>query len=90
MMTRLDSKIEVYIGSPVEHDSERLALSQVVATLSSGSAAAVILANVTLSSRQIDLIVATEKFVLVVEAKGSTRPVRGGKNGNWEFLSATD
>lgn len=89
MTERLDSEVEIYIGSPVEYESERLVLRTVVTTLSKAATPAVILANVTLSSRQIDLIVATQQSVLLIEAKSSSRPIRGRENGLWAFQSAT-
>lgn len=88
-MHKLGSKIDLYIGHLVDHESDQLALMQVVEAISKDSIQAVIMANVHLSGRQIDLIVATESQLLVIEAKKSSRPLRGSENGVWEFLSAT-
>lgn len=88
-MQKLNRNIELYIGSPIECESERIALRQIIETLNSGNLSAVIMANINLSGRQIDIIVTTESMVLVVEIKGQTRPIRGSENGRWEYKVAT-
>lgn len=88
-MHTLGDRIELYIGAPIEHESERSALTRVIESLQAEGLSAVVIANVHLSGRQIDLIVAIDSFSLVVEAKLATRPLRGGENGHWEFYAAT-
>ena len=88
-MYTLGNRIELYIGAPIEHESERSALVRIVETLRAEGLTAIVIANVHLLGRQIDLIVATDTFSLVVEAKQATRPLRGGENGLWEFQPAT-
>src|SRR5438105_1594294 len=82
-------ELEIYIGSPIQHGSDRAVFESVVRVLSTRNWPAIIFANVILSGRQIDLIVALERFVLVIEAKGSSVPVRGGPNGPWEVRVAS-
>ena len=78
-----DASIEIYVGAPVEYQSERLALQQLIPTLKETNCRAVILANIHLSGRQIDIVVATESSVLVVEAGkeplGQSGAVRAGR-----------
>lgn len=74
----------LYIGSLIEHESERVVLEQILDWLASYGRPAVVLANVVLGGRQIDFIVGSNELTLVIEAKGFTRPVRGGKNGSWQ------
>jgi hypothetical protein len=50
--------IEIYIGSLIEHGSDRAVLERVAELLSAKGDPAVILANVYLGRRQIDLVVA--------------------------------
>jgi hypothetical protein len=88
-MSALSANVELYLGAPIVHASERMVLSHVVETLRVERITALILANVHLSGRQIDLIVATDEFALVIEAKQSSRPLRGTQNGHWEFQAAT-
>ena len=48
-----------------------------------------ILANISLGARQIDFVVASRGLTLVIEAKGFTRPIRGGENGPWQVQVAS-
>jgi len=89
MQDAFGDNIEFYIGSQIEYESERVVLRQVVNTLNTNNLASVVIANVNLSCRQIDLIVATENQVLVVEAKKTSSPLRGSENGFWEFRATT-
>lgn len=75
---------DLYIGSPIEYESERAVLKQVLDLLARDGRPAVVFANVSLKARQIDFIVGLSDLVLVIEAKGFTRPVRGGENGPWQ------
>ena len=73
----------LYIGSPITHASERVVLERLLDLLARDARPAVILANISLGARQIDFIVGLEHLALVIEAKGFTRPIRGGENGPW-------
>ena len=79
----------LYIGSLIEHESERVVLEQILDWLASYGRPTVVLANVVLGVRQIDFIVGSNELALVIEAKGFTRPVRGGKNGSWQVQVAS-
>jgi hypothetical protein len=83
------ASIEIYIGELIEHASERVALARTVDFLTAQGISAVIIANVNLKTRQIDLIVAFDQGVLLVEAKAFASMVRGGENGLWELRLAS-
>lgn len=83
------ASVEIFIGAPVEHASERVALARAVEFLTARGISAVIIANVNLKTRQVDLIIAVDQGVLVVEAKAFTSIVRGGENGSWELRLAS-
>ena len=76
--------IEIYIGAHIEYASERSVLERAVEVLSEDGTPAIILANLNIAKRQIDLVVCVEGRTLVVEAKGANLPLRGRVNGNWE------
>jgi hypothetical protein len=79
----------IYIGTPLEHDSERKLLVSAVQTLEERHIPSIALANVHIGGRQLDCIIATTLGVCVVEVKSSYLPVRGDLNGNWERLHAS-
>lgn len=81
--------IDIFIGEPLAHGSDRTVLLRAVAELTLQSVPAVILANVQINGRQIDLIAATEHRTLVVEAKGWRGAVRGSENGTWQIQTAS-
>jgi hypothetical protein len=83
------TSIEIYIGAPVEHASEQVALARAVEFLTAQGISAVIIANANFKTRQIDLIIALDQGVLVVEAKAFSSSVRGGENGFWEVRLAS-
>ena len=83
------SGIEIHIGSPIEHGSDRAVLKRVAELLSAKGGDALILANVNLGGRQIDLVVALDHLTLVIEAKGFAVPVRGAQNGAWQVCVAS-
>ena len=83
------ASIEIYIGAPIEYASERAALARAVEFLTAQGISAVIIANVNLKTRQVDLIIAPDQGVLVVEAKAFASMVRGGENGLWELRLAS-
>lgn len=74
---------EIYLGGPIEHRSERDFLAALVEHLTRLGAPAIILANVFLPGRQIDVIVATDHGACVVEVKASRLAVRGDLNSHW-------
>jgi energy-coupling factor transporter ATP-binding protein EcfA2 len=80
--------IEIYIGSLIEHHSERRTLLELVKSLHALSADAVIIANAELSGRQIDFILALDQATFVIESKTAHQPLRGGPNGDWQYQSA--
>jgi Nuclease-related domain len=81
--------IEVYVGAPLEHASERAVLERSVELLAARNCPGIILANLNLSDRQIDLVVALDCQTLVIEAKGYLVPVKGGENGSWQVRVAS-
>jgi hypothetical protein len=81
--------IKIYVGSPIEYDSERRFLTSVVAKLEELRIPAVVLANVEISDRQVDFIIATTNSISVVEVKSSHLPMRGEINGEWTRLTAS-
>jgi Nuclease-related domain/NACHT domain len=76
----------IYIGAPIEYDSERKLLASTVQRLEEQHIPFIALANVEIGGRQVDCIVATPLGVSVVEVKSSYLPVRGDVNGNWGRL----
>lgn len=82
-------QVEIHIGHPVEHASERTVLERVVHLIGATQQRAIILANVSINGQQIDTVVATGSLVLVIEAKGFNRPVNGSENGPWQVWLAS-
>jgi hypothetical protein len=80
---------KVYLGAPVDEESERKFLASAIEWLEAHKIAFVILANCHIGGRQIDCVVATEHSVSVVEIKSSYLPVRGEVNGDWARLHAS-
>ncbi|MDN5005546.1 NERD domain-containing protein [Bradyrhizobium sp. GCM10027634] len=83
------ASIEIFIGAPIEHASERATLQRAYDFLSAQGIPAVILANVNLGDRQVDLVIAIDRAALVTESKGFASAVRGGHNGDWEARLAS-
>jgi hypothetical protein len=82
--------IRIYIGSNIEHASERALLEALYHGLAGGDTrSAIILGNVNLGGRQIDAIAIREDLILVLEAKAFARAVRGTSNGQWEVQLAS-
>ena len=79
----------LYIGSPIAYASERGVLERIFDLISRDGRPAVVLANISLGSRQIDVVVGLNDLALVIEAKGFTRPVRGSENGPWQVQVAS-
>ena len=78
------SAVEIFIGNPVEHGSERSTLQVIERVLAAENCPAIVFANFSVLSRQIDILVACDGLTLVIEAKTRTRAVRGGENGPWQ------
>ncbi|WP_136622608.1 MULTISPECIES: nuclease-related domain-containing protein [Mesorhizobium] len=83
------TSIKIFIGTPIEHASERATLVRAVETLSAYGIPAVILANVNFGGRQIDLVIGLDRRALVIESKGFSSAVRGGENGTWHVQLAS-
>jgi len=76
--------IRIFIGAPLEHQSDHDSLRAAHAALMQSHCWAYVFANFNVSGRQLDLAIFTEATTLVIEAKGYTQPIRGGMNGPWE------
>jgi hypothetical protein len=83
------ASVEIYVGAPIEHGSDRRLLAEAMKLLSARAAPAILIANTHFSQRQIDLIVAVEGDVVVLEAKSFRSPVRGSENGDWQVRLAS-
>lgn len=77
--------IELYVGTAIEHASERGVLVALIEHLSRIGGWAAIFANIHIGGRQLDFLVATDSLTLVVEAKHFSRRVRGKVNGLWQM-----
>lgn len=87
-MTPSSSRVRIFVGEPVRYESERLVLNFVHEHLSQRSEWAYLFANFNVDGAQVDLLIATERNTLVVEAKTYTLPVRGGLDGPWELIGS--
>lgn len=81
--------VEIFIGALIEHASERATLQRAYDDLVAQGIPAVILANINLGERQVDLVLAVDRSALITESKGFTSAVRGGQNGDWEARLAS-
>ncbi len=79
----IPSQIALFIGSPIEHESERTVLLELLRLLEMSGETATVMININLKGRQLDLVVGTDHLTLVLEAKASTVPLRGTTNGPW-------
>jgi len=89
MRSKMGPKLSIFIGAPIEHESERAFLRSIVAHLEEAGARAVILANFHLPSRQVDFVVATDDAIAVIEVKATRLPIRGRENGDWGRMTAS-
>lgn len=80
---------KIYIGAPIEHESERKFLSFIVSWLEGKKIPSIVLANIEIEGRQIDCIIAMADSASVVEVKSSRLPIRGEVNGPWTRLTAS-
>lgn len=83
------ASIDIFIGDSIVHASERATLARAVEFLSAKGIPAVILANLNLGGRQVDLVIALDQGVLVVESKGLSAAVWGNENGDWHVRLAS-
>jgi len=81
------AKVSLYVGALIEHESERAVLAELVRLLEDCGNPATILINVNVGGRQLDLVVGSDDLTLVLEAKGSSAPLRGKVNGSWAALT---
>lgn len=79
--------IALYIGSPIEEESERVVLRALLVMLEERRIAATVFANLQIGGRQLDFVIGTDHHTLVIEAKGISYPLRGGYNGDWSALT---
>jgi nuclease-like protein len=83
------SLVDLFIGDLVEHGSDRMVLEHVATCLQAANTPAVVFANIYVGGRQVDLVVATDRSVLVLENKSVTGPVSGSGNGDWKVQTAS-
>lgn len=83
----LSNRIALYIGAPIEHESERTVLMELLRLLEMFGETATVLANINLKGRQLDLVLGIDKLTLVLEAKANAAPLRGSVNGSWSTLT---
>ena len=80
------SMIEIYIGAPIFHESERKLLSALHDHITTTNLSCIVLANLEFEGRQFDFVVLTPSGVHVVDAKSVSSPVKGDINGSWHRL----
>ena len=83
------STIALYIGAPIEEESERVVLRALLAILEERAVPATVFANLHIGGRQLDFVIGTDQLTLVIEAKGASYPLRGSYNGDWAALTRT-
>lgn len=88
-MTNGLANTKIFIGAPIEHESERKFLSNIVSWLEFKKISSIVIANVELKGRQVDCVIATANSASVVEVKTSRLPIIGDINGKWLRLSAS-
>ena len=87
-MMVLPDGVEVYVGATIQYGSERLVLQECLQVLEGANQSAVLVANALFSGRQVDLVLATDRRLVVIEAKGYSRAVSGSENGPWKMETA--
>lgn len=83
------STVALYIGAPIEEESERVVLRTILAILEERAVPATVFANLQIGGRQLDFLIGTDQLTLVIEAKGASYPLRGNYNGEWAALTRT-
>lgn len=82
-------KIDVYVGAPIEIESERRFLARLCADLKARQLNALVFANFLVPPHkplnQVDFLVILDRLVCHVELKNITAPVMGGANGVWHL-----
>ncbi|WP_406698416.1 nuclease-related domain-containing protein [Singulisphaera sp. Ch08] len=83
----MKTTIDLFIGSPIEHDSEKDFLEQLSAEFHARHQPALVFANFfpLRNPHQIDFLVVTASCACHVELKRLTAPVVGGLNGLWSL-----
>lgn len=83
----LSSTITLYMGAPIEEESERVVLRTLLTILKERNVPAAVFANLHIGGRQLDFVIGTDQLTLVIEAKTTAYPLRGRYNGEWESLT---
>ncbi len=83
------SQVELYIGQPIEYESERTALHHIYDILKSARIPAVLMANFQVNGTQVDLVIGFEGYGIVLEIKGCQREIQGLHNGGWSLRSSS-
>jgi hypothetical protein len=81
--------IEVFLGAPIDIESERRFLVRLIADLGSAGENALVFANFMAKGLQIDFLVVTRQTAGLVELKNYVGPLAGGVDGSW-FAIAPD
>jgi hypothetical protein len=83
----MNTTIDVYLGGPLEIDSEKAFLARLKADLGARGESGLILGNFfpPRKPHQIDFLVATRRCACHIELKGLTAAVQGGLNGRWQL-----
>lgn len=82
------TKIKIYIGTPIQYESERIAVNIILQKLKKENVEAVLLINFNIKTTQIDIVLIVKGFLYVFEVKGSLLPLRGTTNSDWEKQSS--
>jgi hypothetical protein len=86
----MNTKIDLFVGAPIEYESERRFLRRLRADLESRGEDAIIFANMLLPKRnplrQVDFLLILRHCVCHIEHKNLTSPVVGAFNGYWSIL----
>ncbi len=75
--------IDVYLGGPIQEQSENAFLNRIKAAFREEGRNAIIFGNFFVKSRQIDFFLITEDCACHVELKAFNYPISGGTNGFW-------
>lgn len=85
----MSNKIEVFVGAPIEIESEQLFLAELSAELANKGLNALIFANFQLPAHnpvhQIDFLVILDQIVCHIDLKNLSAPVTGTANGPWRL-----
>ena len=86
-MPNTNDTIELFIGSPLDIESEEVFLKRLIADLQKAHINATIFANFITREphRQIDFFIATKTNAYHVELKTITAPIFGDTNGRWRI-----